>query len=407
MRGRGKTGWATKCYLGAATIISHMVAYVWVLPACWVAWEAPNGNSLEWRIAALGGVVAAAICLDVVVKSMRYRYYGNALLCLVVGGILTLVNVGNAIDNAAATSDHNRDGRKTAMVAGETASSQRQIWSQGRIEQVKVAGETAAATIQAEINAAIASDAGRWNATNECNASDISAKATKVFCSNIANLKSKLAAAQKRDELDAKIAKLDEKTEGQKVVTSLDPGADTVAELLSIANVTMSADQKALYPRVRSLMNTVALEVIAGFMPGITVFFLSLMFAAAKPETPETAAPAAKAPKKAATPADVPAKAVSEPVQPVSVPLDDIVHRFIAERLERHEGSILKAGEVWDAWMEWAQKNSADIGNQRQLGMKIGKIFTHERNNNRPRYLNVRIKAANVPSIRLAVSNTA
>ena len=121
------------------------------------------------------------------------------------GCFLILVNAVIAFDNASHRSDHRSDYRKTAMVAAKTQSSQRSQWSQGRFEAATVAGEKAPATYQAEIDAKVATDSRRWQSTGECNPLQITAGPSRDFCSEVADLKAKKAAAERRDELDISV----------------------------------------------------------------------------------------------------------------------------------------------------------------------------------------------------------
>jgi hypothetical protein len=78
--------------------------------------------------------------------------------------------------------------------------------SQGRKEQVAIAGNTTPESIQAQIQAAIAADAKRWQASDKCNPDAISQPMTRAFCEGIHQLEAKKAAAIKRDEIDRQLA---------------------------------------------------------------------------------------------------------------------------------------------------------------------------------------------------------
>jgi hypothetical protein len=55
-------------------------------------------------------------------------------------------------------------------------------------------------------------------------------------------------------------------------------------------------------------------------------------------------------------------------------------------------GEVLRAGAVWMAWQAWCARERLDPGTQKKFGSWMKKRFEHERNSNRPRYVNVTLR---------------
>jgi hypothetical protein len=145
------------------------------------------------------------------------------------------------------------------MVSAKNAQSQRSQWSQGRAGAATVAGETAPATYQSEIDAEIESDSRRWQQTEQCNPLRITAGPSREFCSAIEELKAKKAAAERRDELDRKIEDLDNTHGNDDVPETADPYAETVATIAAMIGKDLTEIQKkafsAAHDITKSMLN--------------------------------------------------------------------------------------------------------------------------------------------------------
>jgi hypothetical protein len=396
---------ATKSDHATIKIVAWMVACAPIVPAALVNLEATTHGSMGWTMAAVGSVIFAAVFIEAAFIFLANRRWLGGAIFLVAGLACFTGNLQNAIINAAATSDHRSDHRKGMVADAEKLRSQRSQWSQDRATVAEIAGATPPATIEADIQQLISSDAGRWRATEECNPLKTTAGASKEFCASVAKLRAKKAAAEKRDELDAKIAQLDERTDGKQVISSVDPYADTIVDLAGAFGYDLKG-KADLIGRSPVMVKTLVLEVIATFGPAAVLGIFAFIFgwhrtekAAAEPEQPAK-------PKIAAVPPPAPKVVdVSAPVaQPLAVPNGDPMHAFIHECLEDAPGAHMPAGEPWTLWLDWCRKKGIDAGTQRAFGLRLKEIVAWEKNNNRPRYMNVRAKGA-APAIRLAVSN--
>ena len=163
--------------------------------------------------------------------------------------------------------------------------------------------------------------------------------------------------------------------------------------------------------RARDWGKAAGVELLAGFGPtALLLFFLRAGGHTRGAEAPQPLPlPALQTKSRQKTP--------QAPVEPISkasetttatipTPLNDPLHSFIARRLERYEGEMVGAGNVWLLWKEDCEDHGIEPGTQQAFGRNFKKWFAHEKNNGRPRYLNVRIKPESAPALRLAVVNS-
>jgi hypothetical protein len=380
-------------------MVAYMVAPLALVPAALVNVDWSGNSGWGWSTAALGGILFAAIFAE----ASRHAGRWIVALALILGSLfLVIVNTVTAFDNASHRSDHRSDHRKAAMVAAKNASSQRSQWSQGRNSAVAIAGETPAATLETEVAATIAKDAKRWTSTGECNPLQITAEASKTFCAAVAEARGKLAAAHRRDELDAKIAAADAAAPDE-VPTAPDAFAEAIAAVLVLAGAELDDNGRRALLTVRDLLRSIALELVAAFGPMAWLVIVDGLSAAARK------LPAAPSLREKAPPANKPAQGPQStaeqhsggmPTPEPTVAHDDPFHKFVAAALEDAPGTFLPADAPWQSWLRWCADHGIDAGNQRAFGQKMGTRWARDRNNNRPRYLNVRLKSV-TPSLRV------
>ena len=254
------------------------------------------------------------------------------------------------------------------------------------------------------MQAAKATDAQRWKATEGCNAEKITAGPTQTFCANLAQLAAKKAAAIKRDDLDAKLASLDSKDTGG-VPESADPFADNVARMLGLLGYTVSDDGKVLIASLRDWGKAVGVELLAGFGPSALLLIL-LRIGGQRggepvpvPEAQRKAPALAKAKPQAAPPPE-PETAPQEPL-PVILGFDAEIDAFIARRLEFVAGENIPAGQLFKAWQDDCAEHGREAGSAKGFSNRIRKRVTHEPNSGRPRYVGVRFKLTDAPVLRI------
>jgi len=220
---------ATNAEKRSPTILKLCIAALPLYPAVRINLDASQGQGETWAIVGIGFVIFGAICIEHATHSLRGRQAFSSALWGTLGAGFLALNLLNAIGNLAAHSDHSRDQNRAKMVAATSLSSQKVALQNARSEQAKVAGEATPGSIEADAKALKAREARLWSASYECDPRWITKDTTKAFCADVATLEAKKAAAAKRDEIDAKLAKLDEKEETKgEAPSTVDSFADAV-----------------------------------------------------------------------------------------------------------------------------------------------------------------------------------
>lgn len=399
--------------------VAYMVAPMAMVPALAVNVDWTGATGWGWSAASVGAILFSAVFFEASRRSGRWITGGIYILA---GLFLIILNCMVAFDHASTRSDHRSDHRATIAQTAEKQRSQRSQWSQSRAEAATVARETPAKTIEAEIQQYILKDSRRYNATGECDPKMVTAGPSMTFCSELFRLRSVLEAARRRDDLDQKIADLDAKTEGKEVITATDPFAEGIANVVAIFGVEMSDRSKRALTSSKDVLRSLGLELVAAMGPTAWILIVDSLFTGLG--RPMPAAPLVPAqPKTPAIRSEPRASALTvsltaDPAQPATnvtqlavdagadgtVPLDDPFHAFMATMLESVNGVTMRAGEPWEAWLRWCVEKGVQPGSQKAFGTKMKNYFAWESNNNRPRYLNVRMKSA-APSLRMVVNN--
>ena len=394
---------ATSHKNGRAIIFKLVIAVLPLYPAVRINLDAAQGQGSTWAVVAIGFVIFGAVCVENAVHGLRGKQVISGALWSLLGVGFLALNVMNALANVAAHSDHFRDQNRAKMVAVSDLSSQRHQLSQRRADQAKVAGEETPEAIEAEAKALKASNAKLWSNTYSCDPAWATRDAAREFCASLADLEKKKAAAVKRDQIDAQIAKLDDKAEAKgDAPSTVDSFADAMAEGFAAFGYSVDDKGKIAITRARDWGKAIGVEILAGFGPS----GLLLLLLRAGGHSPKIERPAPQ-PKPQADPGSKAAqKSAIETVLALPAPHGDPLHSFIARRLEKHEGEMIAAGDLWKLWKEDCHDCGIDIGSQQAFGRAMKKWFAHEKNSGRPRYLNVRIKPKEQASLRL-VSNRA
>lgn len=388
---------ATSPKYSSASILQFLIAALPLYPAVQINLDAAQGQGSTWAVVGVSFVVFCAVCIENAAHSTRDRQRLGAILWGLLGTGFLALNIMNALGNVAAHSDHSRDHSRAAMVMAADLAAQRSQLSARRLEQAKVAGEATPESIEAEAKALKAREARLWSASYQCDPQWITKDATKTFCAEVATLEAKKAAAVKRDQIDAQLAKLEDKAESKgEAPSSVDSFADAMAAGLAAFGYEVDEKGKLAITRARDWGKAIGVELLAGFGPSGLLLLLGRAGGNASRAETKKVVPRAKAPA-AALRADEAAPALH----------GDPMHSFIMRRLERQEGATVAAGEVWRLWQLDCEERGLEAGTQKAFGQNLKKSFAHEKKNNRPRYLDVRIKReqpAQLP-LRLAVVN--
>lgn len=360
--------------------VATFVAPVWLLPALLINLDWSAGASAAWNVAAAGSIFACAIFVE---ATLRANTPGRALFFVAAAGILMFANLQTAFDNAAHRSSDRSDLRANQIQLAARASSQRSRWSRERDEATRIAGLTPVVVLRADIEHAIAADAPRWRSTRSCQPLETTAAASINFCAQLATLRGKLAAAEQRDRIDARLAELDQaRLTVEAVPTAADPFAEGVARLLSALGLKIADDAKIALTAGRDFVRSLALELIAALGPSAWLLVTSggsLSARRVKKSPPGDAEEPTAVKRRQAEINDASASPFEQ---------------FRASQLEAIEGETLRAGAAWMLWQAWCSRQGLDPGSQKKFGSSMTRKFAHDRNSNRPRYLNVRARVS-------------
>ena len=388
-----------------------------LVPAVWINLDAAKSGGNTWGVFAVASVVFGAVCVE---NAIECRGVFKRALFGFLASFFLVLNVFNALGNAAANSEHGREDRTAQIREHARIEQQRSQWSQGRKEQVAIAGNATPDSIEAELQAAKAAEAGRWQATNGCNVEKITTGPSRAFCSNLAGLAAKKAAAIKRDDLDVKLAGLDSKDTGafrhfaDAAPESADPFAANVAQMLGLLGYSVTDEGKVLIASLRDWGKAVGVELLAGFGP--TALLMMLGGHETTPGKPEaTSAPSRKAsrPIKGKTKATI-AETARAPQRAAMAVLgiDADLDAFVDRRLEFIADKHIPAGQLFQTWKQYCAEHGRVAGSAKGFSIRIRKLgVSHEPNNGRPRYVGVSLKGMNgqkspqAASLRLVKSN--
>lgn len=378
-----------------------------MLPAVRINVDATAGQGPAWLTFSIGSIAFSAICIEITISSAEGRHFLRAMLYGTLGVLFLALNISDAIGNAAAHSEGSREDRSSQIERKQRLEKTLATWSQARKAQFDLAGDATPKSIESEIQAAKAADAKRWNASGGCDVARITAGPTRTFCEGVAKLEAKLAAARKRDELDAKIANLDRDSGGAAAPTSLDPFADNIARAIDVLGYAVDAEGKVLIATARDWAKAAGVELLAAFGPA--ALLLMLVGASRKHEV---SASAAEKPERVRRPtsANSVENEAYKPAPAVIVALpgdadeDSEMLGFITRKLERCEGAEMKATPLFNLWREDCSETGAACGTQKAFSARIKRYFEHDPNKGRPVYRNVRRRTAQA-AIRMVVSN--
>lgn len=401
---------ATTMKNGLTFFLKSLIACFPLIPAIKINLDSVAGQGETWAYVAIGFVICGALFIENSLTLLREKRILNAGLWGILGiGFVTL-NIMNALGNAATYSDHSRDQKRAQIQAAAIILSQRSQLSQRRDEVAKVAEEATPKSLEADIDARKSQEAQRWRLSEGCKIEAVKGEAMRTFCKEVADLEKKKAMAIKRDEIDAQLAKLDEKVgDVAEVPSTTDSFEDSMAE--GLESLGFHVNDKARITTARNWGKAIGVEIMAGFGPGAILYFLAYTWR--NNSNKEGVLQIGKVIEAKLQSSKVNSKNVTfveqtavgaPPIKPLLATIDDPIHSFIARRLERYEGTIMMAGDLWKLWQEDCSQNDLEPGTQQAFGRRMKQWFSHERNNGRPRYLNVRAKMEHT-GLRLAVSN--
>jgi hypothetical protein len=387
-------------YKACTGVLKGVLCIGWLVPAVLVNLDMARDKGPAWTALAVASVAGGAVAVEAA-REMR-GVAGKALCCLVAAIILSF-NVSNAIRNGATHRGDLRDNRLSqqkiaADIAAKTAAMQ-----QRRQAQVDIAGEAAPEALTAELSARKSQDANRWTATDGCKPELITAGASRAFCNEVGKIEVRLAASRKREELDLLLQAIAPQG-GVGVLTSADPGTDSLAAFIAVFGYSTDEAGKSLLAASADWQGGVVMELLAALFPAFTLMLLERWSApgAAGEAAPVPCGKPARASKEKPRCGEPEiAEAAPEPV--AAADGDAEIGSFYAARIEPVQGETVQPKPLYDAWVEFCAETAIEPGSARAFSLRIQRRVGYDRNKRRPRYLNVRLKP-NAPRLRLAAS---
>ena len=184
------------------------------------------------------------------------------------------LNVLNAIGNAASHSDVARDVASSQSLKKQRLEDRRNELSQGRKEQVAIAGNATPDSIEAEIRAAKAANSKLWNASFSCDPAWTTRDATRAFCATLAELEKKRAAAVRRDQIDADLAKIDAQ-DVEAPPSAVDSYVANMGRFIGLLGYSVDDKAKELIAASRDWLKGVGVELLAAFGPAALLSLLA------------------------------------------------------------------------------------------------------------------------------------
>jgi len=392
-----------------ATIAKAAICILPLIPAVRVNLDGAAGQGEAWTIFAIGSVLAGAVFIELCLEG---RGFVKTALFAMLATFFVSLNVLNAIGNAASHSDVARDNASSQIEKKSRIVARRSELSQGRKEQVAIAGNTTPESIEAEIRAAKSANSKLWNASFSCDPGWITKDATRKFCSEIAELEAKKAAAIKRDEIDRQLADLDAR-DVEAPPSAIDSYVANIGRFLGLLGYSVDAKAKELIAASRDWLKGVGVELLAAFGPAALLALLSRP-AGHQHQAPQQQPQPQRKPEKGAKAKVAPIVAETSENAPATVATsqndDPATDAFVGRRLETVQGEFITAAALFKAWQADCAEHGIDPGSQKAFSQRIQRRVGYDRNNGRPRYCHVRLKTAHVkaaehPALRLAVNN--
>jgi hypothetical protein len=393
-------------------IVGGIVVPLWVAPALYYNLDWAGEGVSAHNLTAIVFIIAAALCF------LGLHWLSDPMLrrlALVLGLGLTCNNSWNALENIANVDNLKIDGRRAKIDEFSRRSSDRRGWSE-TVERAKLqVQDVPVATLEAELDAYLLQNAGKWRSSRECAPGQTTSSA--AFCIEVARLKGRIALAKDRDEKAGWVRDLDAELRGEMKPTHADNMAATVGMMLATFGVTPTPAGVEGIRAWRIATKVFWLEAQAAFMPSIWIGIVEVLIAAiaaaarlkaaaarmasrkgrevdapAAPDQPVEAAPPAEAPK--------PAKSKRSKLTPEYQP-------FFVDELETGSPTYtVRPTPLHDHFASWCKNRKLAVLSQRALGEIMTELgpaagWARDQNNGYPTYRGVRLR----PKLRVVSNN--
>jgi hypothetical protein len=346
-----------------------------------------------------GAASAAADCMKALVPffffaAIRNRMWSQAAASALVWVVVTAYSMTSALGHAA-LNRFDSAGHRAATVAAYK--DHRVDLARAEEQLTWIPQHRPAQTVQAEIDALKSDRAWVW--TQGC--TDVTGSKGRTYCQNYHALAAELASAEQSIALEARIADIHGKIDGQNgatVMSEADPQAAVLAKLAALIapDVKVEDVQTAL-----TVFIALLLEVGSAF--GMYIAFSQWrLYERHTPAAPRmvpvsTAAAAVAAPKAVALAKPRSSGANdnrSSPAQRLIAPETD-VERFYKERTDTQDGSSLTATSLYEDYCAWCEEQQKEPLALPTFGREFGELGVQKaRIAGRVRYIGIALKSA-------------
>jgi hypothetical protein len=378
--------------------VARCLALIWLAPALIYNVDWTGHGSWQANGAAVVMILGSALFIE---GSHRFRSIVLTPLLVVAALFLVYVNTKQAMRTISSDREAASEAKSEKIQAGSHLASQRVALGR-RIEvQVQVAGWEAVSVLQTALTKVQNSDPALWDASSHCEAT-VGPK-TRAFCEKVAAAKTKVDAAKERDKLQAQLDALPMPVIAPITAGAEQPVADAyTANMVSLLNEAGYKPNERLVKAEEALSRALGFELLAALGPTCHLQFILAL------QGGVSAAGAAAARLRNLTgrkKRKVEPEAPKQTTAPTSS-ADDI-DRFIADELEAGVADArMLSKDIRAVWQPWCQSKGVDPKREDELWKRLRTLpgVKHDPNNNRPRYLGVRLRAK--PGLRLAADNT-
>ena len=345
-----------------------------------------------------GAASAAADCMKALVPffffaAIRNRMWSQAAASALVWVVVTAYSLTSALGHAA-LNRFDSAGHRAATVAAYK--DHRVDLARAEEQLTWIPQHRPAQTVQAEIDALKSDRAWVW--TKEC--TEVTGSKGRTYCQNYHALAAELASAEQSIALEARIADIHGKIDGQNgatVMSEADPQAAVLTKLAALVapGVKIEDVQTAL-----TVFIALLLEVGSAF--GMYIAFSQWrLYERHTPAAPRmvpvsTAAAAVAAPKAVALAKPRSSGANdnrSSPAQRLIAPETD-VERFYKERIETQDGSSLTATSLYEDYCAWCEEQQKEPLALPTFGREFGELGVQKaRIAGRVRYIGIALKS--------------
>ena len=345
-----------------------------------------------------GAASAAADCMKALVPffffaAIRNRMWSQAAASALVWVVVTAYSLTSALGHAA-LNRFDSAGHRAATVAAYK--DHRVDLARAEEQLTWIPQHRPAQTVQAEIDALKSDRAWVW--TKEC--TEVTGSKGRTYCQNYHALAAELASAEQSIALEARIADIQGKIDGQNgatVMSEADPQAAVLTKLavLVAPGVKIEDVQTAL-----TVFIALLLEVGSAF--GMYIAFSQWrLYERHTPAAPRmvpvsTAAAAVAAPKAVALAKPRSSGANdnrASPAQRLIAPETD-VERFYKESIETQDGSSLTATSLYEDYCAWCEEQQKEPLALPTFGREFGELGVQKaRIAGRVRYIGIALKS--------------